>query len=55
MSDILAKIGSYKREEIAAAIRLRPLATLESEAKAAGASGGFLQSIERRRTIGENA
>jgi indole-3-glycerol phosphate synthase len=55
MSDILAKIGSYKREEIAAAKRLRPLATLESEAKAAGAPRGFLQAIERRLTAGEYA
>jgi indole-3-glycerol phosphate synthase len=55
MSDILAKIGAYKRDEIAAAKRLRPLAALESEAKAAGAPRGFLQAIERRLAAGDYA
>src|ERR1700752_4634382 len=55
MSDILAKIGAYKREEIAAAKRLRPLPARESEAKAAGAPRGFLQAIERRRAAGDYA
>ena len=48
MSDVLTKIGAYKREEIAAAKRLRPLVALEGEAKAASAPRGFLQAIERR-------
>jgi len=48
MADILAKIGAYKREEIAAAKRGRPLAALEQEAKANGAPRGFLRAIERR-------
>ncbi len=48
MSDILAKIESYKREEIAAAKRAIPLAVLEAQAKAAPPPRGFLRAIERR-------
>jgi len=48
MPDILATIAAYKREEIAAAKRLRPLAALEREAKTAGRPRGFLAAIERR-------
>src|ERR1700743_797035 len=48
MADILAKIGAYKREEIAAAKRSRPLASIEQEAKANDAPRGFLRAIERR-------
>ena len=52
MTDVLARIGAYKREEIAAAKRQRPLARLESEARAAAAPRGFLAAIERRLTAG---
>ncbi len=48
MADILAKIEAYKREEIAAAKRARPFATIEAEAKAAPAPRGFVRAIERR-------
>ena len=55
MSDILAKIAAYKREEIAAAKRARPLAALEREAKAASAPRGFVAAIERRLAGGDYA
>jgi indole-3-glycerol phosphate synthase len=55
MTDILARIGAYKREETAAAKRQRPLARLESEARAAAAPRGFLAAIERRLTAGDYA
>ena len=55
MSDILAKIEAYKREEIAAAKRARPLAALEKDAKAASPPRGFLRTIERRVTSGNYA
>jgi indole-3-glycerol phosphate synthase len=55
MADILATIAAYKREEIAAAKRLRPLAMVEREAKSAPAPRGFLRAIERRLAAGEFA
>src|SRR5579885_1353838 len=48
MADILAEIASYKRRQIAAAKRRRPLALLEDDARAADAPRGFLAAIERR-------
>ena len=48
MSDILAKIETYKRAEITAAKRVRPLAALEADAKAAASPRGFIAAIERR-------
>ncbi|WP_338931146.1 indole-3-glycerol phosphate synthase TrpC [Streptomyces netropsis] len=55
MADILTKIESYKREEIAAAKRARPLSALEKEAQAAPAPRGFLAAIERRIAQGDYA
>ena len=55
MSDILAKIEKYKREEVATAKRARPLATLEAEAKAASPPRGFVAAIERRIASGNYA
>jgi indole-3-glycerol phosphate synthase len=52
MSDILAKIEAYKREEIAAAKRVRPLADIEKAAKAAPPPRGFLAAIEKKRAGG---
>ncbi|HEY2226613.1 MAG TPA: indole-3-glycerol phosphate synthase TrpC [Xanthobacteraceae bacterium] len=48
MTDILITIEAYKRAEIAAAKRARPLAEIEVAAKAAPAPRGFLAAIERR-------
>src|SRR5262245_45953841 len=48
MTDILARIEAYKREEIAAAKRRRPLAALESDAKTALPPRGCLRSLEAR-------
>ena len=55
MSDILAKIEAYKREEVAAAKRAKPLSALEAEAKAASPPRGFLQAIERKIACGDYA
>ena len=55
MADILEKIATYKREEIAAAKRERPLTALEHEAKAQGAPRGFARTIERRLAAGDYA
>jgi indole-3-glycerol phosphate synthase len=55
MADILKKIEAYKREEIAAAKRAKPLSMIEAEAKAQGAPRGFLTAIERRIAGGDYA
>ena len=55
MADILEKIAAYKREEIAAAKRARPLAALEREATAASAPRGFLRAIEQRLAAADYA
>ena len=55
MSDILAKIEAYKREEVAAAKRVKPLAVIEEQAKRAPAPRGFLRAIERRLAAGNYA
>lgn len=55
MADILQKIEAYKRDEIAAAKRARPLAQLERDATAAPAPRGFLAAIERTLARGESA
>jgi indole-3-glycerol phosphate synthase len=55
MSDILAKIEAYKRNEIAAAKAARPLAQVEAAAKAAPAPRSFLAAIERKLANGDYA
>src|SRR5258708_39107365 len=55
MSDILTKIEAYKREEIAAAKRARPLASVEALAKAAPAPRGFVSAIRQKLAGGEYA
>src|SRR3974377_86840 len=55
MPDILSRIGPYKRDEIAAAKRARPLEAIEREAKTAPPPRGFLAAIERRLAAGQYA
>ena len=55
MSDILKKIETYKREEIAAAKREHSLADLETAAKAATPPRGFLKAIESKIARGDYA
>jgi indole-3-glycerol phosphate synthase len=55
VSDILTKIEAYKREEIAAAKRARPLAALEKDAKATPPPRGFLRALETRISRGNYA
>src|SRR5690348_8332107 len=55
MSDILRKIEAYKREEIAAAKRAKPLSALAAEARQASPPRGFVRAIERKLAAGEYA
>lgn len=55
MSDILAKIETYKRAEIAHAKRARPLAEIEAMAKAAPAPRGFVKAIRSKIARGDIA
>ncbi|NEU95690.1 indole-3-glycerol phosphate synthase TrpC [Bradyrhizobium uaiense] len=55
MSDILTKIEAYKREEIAAAKRARPLADVEAQAKSAPAPRGFVRALRDKHASGEYA
>jgi indole-3-glycerol phosphate synthase len=55
MSDILTRIEAYKREEIAAAKRSHPLASLDARAKAAPAPRGFVTAIRQRLARGDYA
>jgi indole-3-glycerol phosphate synthase len=55
MPDILSKIAEYKRQEIAAARRERPLATMEADAKTTSAPRGFTSAIEDRVRAGQFA
>nr|Q07NF6.1 RecName: Full=Indole-3-glycerol phosphate synthase; Short=IGPS [Rhodopseudomonas palustris BisA53] len=55
MSDILTRIEAYKREEIAAAKRARPIAELEVAAKTASPPRGFVAAIRRKLAEGDYA
>jgi indole-3-glycerol phosphate synthase len=55
MSDILTRIESYKREEIAAARRARPLSEVEAAARANAAPRGFTAAIRARLERGDYA
>jgi indole-3-glycerol phosphate synthase len=55
MSDILTRIEAYKREEIAAAKKARPLSEVADAAKAASPPRGFVKAIRRKLSHGEPA
>lgn len=56
MSDILEKIVSHKRQEVAAARRRVPFATLRAHAEGSrGSTRNFAQSIRSRVAIGQSA
>lgn len=55
MSDILAKIEAYKREEIATAKRAHSLSSLEAAAKVASPPRGFVRAIREKLDLGEYA
>ncbi|MCF8504501.1 MAG: indole-3-glycerol phosphate synthase TrpC [Caulobacter sp.] len=52
MTDILARIAAYKRDEVAERKPARPLAEVEAAARAADAPRGFKAALERRHAPG---
>src|SRR5882724_9972174 len=55
MSDILSKIETYKRAEIAAAKRAHPRAAIDALAKTAPPPRGFVRAIREKLARGEYA
>ncbi|MDO8840523.1 MAG: indole-3-glycerol phosphate synthase TrpC [Parvibaculum sp.] len=55
MSDILDKIGAYKRDEIATAKRAHPLAEVEAAARGASPVRGFTAALRARIASGRPA
>ncbi len=55
MSDILNKIIATKRQEIAAALAIKPLATVEAEAAAQSAPRDFVGAIRQKIACGQPA
>jgi indole-3-glycerol phosphate synthase len=55
VTDILTRIETYKREEIAAAKRVCPSAVIEARAKAASPPRGFVGAIRQKLGKGEYA
>ena len=55
MSDILAKIAAYKRQDVAARKAARPLADIEAAAAAADPPRGFRAALQRAQAPGRLA
>jgi len=55
MSDVLERIGAYKRDEIAKAKRERPLAKLRAEAERAAPPRGFVAALDAAISRGRPA
>ena len=55
MTDILAKIAAYKREEVAARKAARPQSKVDADASVAEAPRGFRAALERRHAPGKLA
>jgi indole-3-glycerol phosphate synthase len=53
MADVLKKIETYKREEIAAARMRLPLEEVKARARDAAAPRGFLTALEEKRAAGQ--
>src|SRR5215218_6990651 len=52
MADILTQIEAYKRKEIEAAKRVRPLGAIEAEARTVSAPRGLRSALARARLLG---
>ena len=55
LSDILTKIETYKRDEIASAKRAHPFSDVDARAKAASKPRGFVNAIRSKIAAGDYA